>query len=411
MKPLPTAALLLSLALLSGCGLASHKTVAFVTNRIELASYAETYNASQDFYRVEIRYREKPSEALLQEDLPPDVVISEGLTGRNILSRFYPLDKLFEKKNMSREAFYPGLLAMGQKDKRQMLMPLAFDLPLVMYDSRIVGEENGLFSLNLEKIREIGGKFNRQENGKTTFLGFSPRWDPSFLYLCAAAQGADFTEGNGLPLVWNSRNLKQAMGFINDWTEKTNGGENADLLYAEKNLYDPPYRQASLGRVKFAYSKASDFFLLPENRRLSLDFRWVSHKDRISALECVLFGGIPLKSKNPRGGEAFLLWLLDPETQKKLLGLAAKKTGHNFGLASGFSSLRQVNEREYPRLYPLLVGHIPPADVLQFPPPVPSNWKDLKEQLLIPWMMKQGSGSQNEDLESLLKAWSLKHTD
>ncbi len=411
MKPSLKSALLLIAAFSSGCRIPSHTKITLVTNRTELVEYSEAFNAAQEHYQAEIHYRERPSDSVSKEEIPPDLVVSDCITGKTLLGKFHTLNNLLDKKNVTKDSFYPALLAMGQKDKQQMLIPLSFDLPLLMYDNRLIGEENGLFSLDLDKIREIGEKYNKQENGRTIQMGFSPRWDPAFLYHAISILGADFTEGSNGPLSWNERGLRQAMAYIDDWSEKTNGGENTETFFAEKYLYDPPYRWASLGRVKFAYSKASDFFLLPENRRLSLDFRWVSLKGRITALECVLFAGIPLKARNPRGAEAFLLWLLDPGTQKKLLEDGAKKTGRSFGIASGFSSIKKVNEREFPRLYPLLAGHTPPADILAFPPPLPGNWKDLKDGLLIPWMTKKTGSGSIEDLETFYKAWLLKHTD
>jgi ABC-type glycerol-3-phosphate transport system substrate-binding protein len=397
--------------LLFGCGAPSNTTVTLITNRPEIASYAEVFNSVQDSHRLELQFSENPGKALNRAVPPADIIISEYITGRSSLAQFRPLNKLFENKRLNKESFYRGLLLLGQRGNQQILLPLSFNLPIVMFDSRVPGEESASFFLNLEQIKDLGRHFNRQEKGKTVAMGFSPRWDPGFLILAAALWGTDFTEGSDAGLSWNDRKLREAVAYLRKWSDEANGGPMEETVYAEKYLYDPPYRQVSLGRAKFAYTTAADFFLLPENRRISLDFRWIAHGDKILALECALFAGIPTGARNPRGAEAFLQWLLSPDTQKTLLESSRRKMTHTFGIASGFSSLMEVNERVFPRFYPHLTGHIPPGEILIFPPPLMTNWREIKFQVLRPYFLQQtASNAPIEELRPYLRAWLQKQT-
>jgi ABC-type glycerol-3-phosphate transport system substrate-binding protein len=393
--------------LLSGCSFFPGGVVTLYTNRQEIASYAETFNAVQNGHRLEIHYRENPSRAASSEDESPDLVITENIAGRSSLGRFRSLNKLFDRKRIPREAFYSSLLSMGQKDKQQVLVPISFDLPVLMFDTRVPGEEAAAFLLNLDTVQELGEKFNTtSSDGSFTVMGFGPRWNPEFLLQAVSLLGADFTEGSDSVLAWNDRALRGAVDYLRAWSKDRNGGPAAEAAYQEKYLYDPPYRQISLGRAKFAYSTVTEFFLLPENRRLSLDFRWLAHKNKILALDRILFAGIPVRGKNPRGAEAFLRWLLDGETQKKLLESSRAKMTHVFGIASGLSSLKAVNENEFPRFYPHLSGHIPPEDSLSFPPPAPDAWGTLKHQVVIPWLQERtGETGGDSGLEAVLRGW------
>jgi hypothetical protein len=376
-----------------------------------MASYAEVFNSVQESHRLEVQYSENPESVLNRTPLSADIVVSEYITGKSSLSQFRSLNKLFENNRLNKDAFYTGLLALGQRGNQQILLPLSFNLPIVLFDARVPGEESASFFLNLEKIKELGRRFNRQDKGKTVAMGFSPRWEPDFLLLTASLWGADFAEGTDAGLTWNDRNLRQAVEYLRKWSEETNGGHAAETSYAEKYLYDPPYRQVSLGRAKFAYTTAADFFLLPENRRISLDFRWIAHEDKVHALECALFAGIPGGAQNARGAEVFLQWLLNADTQKILLESSRRKMAHTFGIASGFSSLKEVNEREFPRYYPHLTGHIPPQEILIFPPALMTNWKEIKSQVLRPYFLYQSvSNGPVEDLRPYLRAWLQKQT-
>jgi hypothetical protein len=243
-------------------------------------------------------------------------------------------------------------------------------------------------------------------------MGFVPRGNPDFLVQAAIMRGAAFLEGSETILSWNERSLGETINFFRKWADACVGGAAAEMSYAEKYLYDPPYRQVSLGRVKYAYTTVADFFQLPENRRISLDFRWLARDKKIFTCEEILFAGIPDRGKNRRGAEAFLRWLFSAQTQRSLLALSARKMPQIFGIASGFSSLRSINEEEFPRLYPLLAGHIPPEDILVFPHPLPYNWNRIKAQVVIPWFVKKISAdSAVEELPAQLAAWLQHQSD
>ncbi|MDR1626354.1 MAG: hypothetical protein LBT33_07415 [Spirochaetia bacterium] len=392
-----------------GCGAGSDSIVTLVTNRQEIVAYSETFNSIQNDCRLEIQYRENTPAALSPQAGGADLIIMENLAGRTSARGFRSLEGIFGKDGLNRKDFYSALLAVGQHEKKQTLIPVSFNLPILVFDAWASGPESSQFMINLDDLPGLAAQKNKKTGGGYVSMGFAPRWNPDFLVQAALMRGAAFFEGSADILAWNDSSLWQTIARLGAWTDTHNGGPGAEISYAEKYLYDPPYRQVSLGRVKYAFTTAADFFLLPENRRLSLDFRWLAHEKKIFAHERVLFAGIPAASKNPKRAEAFLKWLFSVGTQRSLLELSRRKMPRGFGIASGFSSLRQINEEEFPRLYPRLAGHIPPEDILVFPHPLPYIWNRIKPQVLIPWMLKQLSAEPaGEPLDTQLQGW-LQH--
>jgi hypothetical protein len=401
------------LSSLSGCGAFGIKPLTVWTSRPEILAYAEIFNSRQDNYRVEVEYRENPSSALDHAPDAPDLVFAEHLASSSSIKRFRSLDRVFEPKAVQKNDFCPGILALGQRDNQQALFPVSFNLPVLMFDSRFGGTVSTKFTLGMDDIQEFGRDFNRDNGkGRWTNLGFSPLWAPEFIVMAVIASGANFTEDGGRRLSWNEKNLADSLSYIKKWIETVNKGYALDSAFSDKYLYDPPYKLLGAGRIEFAYTDSADFFLLPEGRRSSLDFRWVAAKGRIAATDAMLFAGMPLKAKNIHGAEAFLQWLFNKNTQKELLSLMKSKIPYSFGIASGFSAIYEVNESYFPLHYPSLVAHIPPKDMISFAPPFPGRWNRFKNEVLSPWLLgqlsdKAGSG----DLKEKATAWSLNQTD
>ena len=79
-----------------------------------------------------------------------------------------------------------------------------------------------------------------------------------------------------------------------------------------------------------------------------------------------------------------------------------------FGIGDGFSSLSVVNQRDFPRYYPVLLGKLPPAANLLYAKSLPTDWDDLKTNVILPWMRQAVlSSSGGQELENRLKAWRL----
>ncbi|MEW5815774.1 MAG: extracellular solute-binding protein [Spirochaetota bacterium] len=398
----------LILSLYTGCDLLSNSNIAVLwTARPEMALYAELFNSSQDRYRIEIEYKADPSKSLILEPSHPDLVVGDRLYSSAIMKMMTSLTPLFNNR-LLRNQFYPELLKLGLKDKDQLILPVSFNLPALMFNRDISINAIDSFVLTFEKIMEMSKSFSELKKSRYPTMGFSPNWDKEFLYTATVLLGADYRETPQGHLAWDDIKLKEALDFIRQWVDKVNGGPKLEQEFTEKYLHDPGYKLIAGGRILFYFTDIRKLFTISEEKRDGLDFRWIVEKDKTPVCEDILFAGIPKKSRHKEAARAFLLWFFKPETQKACLEAAQFKRIRTFGIAQGFSSLPIVNEREYPLYYPMLRGHIPPPEFLSFPKPLPIEWKKLKDVVLKPFLFDYVTNiSSDEKLETRLKNWLL----
>jgi hypothetical protein len=156
--------------------------------------------------------------------------------------------------------------------------------------------------------------------------------------------------------------------------------------------------------------ESAELFTMVQERRNTLDFRWIAEANTIPLNEDTVYYGICKKGKAQKAAEAFTCWFFQPETQTRLLESARDQrvTEISFGIGGGFSALRNVTEQVFPRFYPILLGHIPPEDQLAPPNVLPRNWPALKEKVILPYMHDRIRHDNKEDvapLEQRLSDW------
>ena len=156
---------------------------------------------------------------------------------------------------------------------------------------------------------------------------------------------------------------------------------------------------------------SSSFFLIPEERRAGLAFRWLSRDGAIPLDDEVVYAGICRGAKGKQVAEAFLKWFYTEGTQRKILEDARRfrSIETSFGVAGGFSAIRSVNEKLFPLFYPSLLGRLPPGSYLSIPPALPAYWPDLRREVILPFLVDATSAvaleNPNGVLESRIQAW------
>lgn len=392
MRPAAPGPLILAgaIALASALGLASCSETgagptAIWTDAPELALAVELFNSSQDRYLVELEWKAGLAEAVRQAKEPPGLVVGRYLKNQGVRERLRSLDYLFGELVVNQSSFYPGLLALGNVEGRQMLLPVSFNLPAIAFarDAAPVGDG---FLLGLADMAPAASAFNRRAGGGFSRMGFSPRWDPAFLVLAANAAGAGFKEGK--PLAWNEKGLAAGVEALRAWTVSTNGSAAQEDEFQFKYLYTPGYQYLSSGRALFAYVDSSAFFTIPDDKRASLDYRWFASRGGLPLSDDLVYAAIPRSGAGRPAAEAFLKWLFREDSQDALLERSRRTRAieRSFGVVGGFSSIRAVNERILPLYYPSLVGHLPPAEALMSPNVLPGDWPELKSAVVAPWL-------------------------
>ncbi len=363
-------------------------TAVLMTDSPEFAFYVDAFNASQDRYRLELQFRPNIPKALGREtETPPALAVGRFLANDQARSRFVNLDYLFRELILNPSGVYQGLLQRGEFDGRQLLLPLSFNMPLAAWRR---GEETPAkdnFVISLEEIRAAAAARNELKGPAFTRMGFSPRWDPDFLLLYARMSGAAFREGS--PLSWSDDGLSSAIGGLRSWSTDVNRSPADEDDFQFKYLYLPRNLSVQEGRIAFAFLDSSRYFLLSEERRAALDYRWIAKGTAVPVLEDALYAGILRRGKGRAAAESFLKWFFREETQRYLLEKTrAMRTSESvFGIAGGFSSIRSVNEKVLPGFYPSLLGHLPPPEYIEAPPALPADWPDLADRVLKPFLL------------------------
>lgn len=377
-------------SLLSACKNAEDSIAVIWTDRIEFISYCEAFNSAQSRYRITVSYKENPADALMDASEQPDIVIGPWLRGDATRVKFSKLGGLLSQKKINPDIFYPLLFELGNSNGSQYLLPVSFNLPTIIFSASQKNIVKTNFTLSLEEMRELAAAYNKKNGSEYTKMGFSPRWDTDFLYVTAQGLDVSFEETQNL-FSWNDKMLQELITDTRRWSQEVNTNAAAEDEFKFKYLYDPPYTLITNGRCLFWYLPSDKLFSLNNERLKSLDYRWMNYNGKTPIQDEIIYAGICKKAKNTAAAQAFLLWFFNEESQKNLL--ARSQTDNmiapSFGLAGGFSSLKNVTENIFPVYYPLLLKHLPQTDDFSAPHILPHNWLQLKREIIFPYLRDQ----------------------
>ena len=406
-------ALALCAALCFGCAQERNKPVVIWTDRPELALCAELFNARQTDGRAVVVYKPSLAGALppAKDEDAPDLIIGSWLKETRLKKHFLPLEGLFGRKSLNPATIYPHLLAYGAVGARQYLLPVSFNMPLVMFSMRNAHRIPDDYILAPDVLRDTAAAFNVQnDKGIYTNMGFAPSWNADFLYVVAKMNGLVFREKKGA-YQWDDGLLTQTVDYLKDWTAEKNTSTTAEQDFAFKYLYMSGYRQVESGRCLFVYSSSDALFSIPDDQLDDIDFRWIARDAVVPVKDDIVMMGIFRHSDNTRAAQAFAIWLMQEETQRAILERTAQMqlSMRTFGIAGGFSAVRSVNERVFPSYYRPLLGNLPDGTAINPPPPFPPRWYSFKERVVIPYLrdVTSTANEQTPSLEERVAAWSM----
>jgi ABC-type glycerol-3-phosphate transport system substrate-binding protein len=392
-----------SIALLAGCGLGLETPLQLVTNRAEMAAYVDRFNSLESDVKVEITYQESPAQAVL-DGTGGDIVIGDWLASPSVMDKMEGLGDIVKPGKIDPAWFYARLLAMGSRDNRPVLIPLSFSLPAIVYERQ--GPDLPAMFMPMETFQAMSKGFNKTgKTGTATAMGFSPSWNPDFLILSALLSGAHLRPGrNNLP-AWDDAGLTRTVDLTRAWLDGINGGADVDAAFSQRNLVMPWYKLLSTGKTMFALVSFRDFFALPEDERRDFDFRWMSQDGVIPVMDDVLFAGVLQTSRDKAGAKAFLQWFCSLPVQLSMLSVNQSRRIGVFAITDGFPAWKSIDEKELPARYPLLLGHVPQENLLQFPETLPDNWVKIRDGVIEPWILDSASGKDTGPLEKRLEDW------
>ncbi|MCR5606057.1 MAG: hypothetical protein K6F69_04480 [Treponema sp.] len=382
--------------LLSGCGKSNtaniivEKPLVIWTNKTEFASYTELFNLTHDDCKAVVVYKQNPSEALesIHDETPPDIVIGTYLKNERTRKDFHSLDFLFTERQLEASSFYQNLLEAGKSDDEQYLLPVSFNIPAIMFSMKQSSLINDTYMLSIDQIRDIAGLYNaKNKQGAFTAMGFAPSWEPDFMYLVTMLMGTSYMQKQK-EFTWNEKCLKESLDYLKAWTRDKNGNTSSERDFEFKYLFTPKYKQITSDRCLFAYVKSDELFSLSEEQLQNVDFRWIHQNHKIPVADTLVSMGIYKHSYNSAAAEKFIVWFMNEESQKKILerDKDVKLNSVVFGIAGGFSSIKNVTEKDFPLKYKLLLGNLPLAEYLETKTILPPRWSTIKEKVIIPYL-------------------------
>ena len=403
------------LFLFSSCNEQQERRIIIWTSCAEFAQYTELFNNTHPGSNAVIVYKENPAQELppAKDELPPDIVIGSWLRTDKTNKQFKSLDYLFDRQTISSSMFYEQLLEAGKVRKTQYLLPVSFNLPAIIFansNSEYISEN---YTLTLDQIKTAGMNYN-EKNKKGTFsrIGFIPSANDDFLYLTTKLYGADFREEKG-QIVWNDLRLRNAVNYMRDWISGTNSSAQEEQDFAYKYLFMPDYRQVTSGRTLLAYTTSDKMFGNMKSQELDIDYRWIAGDGFIPIEDSFLMMGIYKKVQNEQGATEFLSWFFNTENQEAILERKIDMNLNNemFGIADGFSALRDVTEHVLPVYYNQLLTNLPPAKLLKVPQKLPARWDSYKSVVVEPYLSEAITTENKVSISEYETEWRKKVFD
>ncbi|MGN0729799.1 extracellular solute-binding protein [Treponema sp.] len=408
----PLAAALL-LFTLTSCRKQQSKPLVIWSDNAEIVSYVELFNATHKNISAFVVYKDGVARSLppAKDELTPDLLIGPWLKNSATRKYFQPVDYLFREKSLDRSLFYKQLLEYGQINEKQYLVPLSFNLPAMIFNKKNEDLITTEHFLNLEQIRDFSAEFNeKNKSGAFTAMGYAPSWDSEFMYLATRLYGTSYHE-KGSSFIWNEEAMQNSIQQMRQWTLENNSSTSAEQNFQFRYLYMPGYKQVASGRCLFSYTTSDKLFTLTDSQITDLSFRWLEQDGKIPVEDWILTIGLYKKAEHPAQAEKFIAWLMKIETQQLLIERTEnmKLDTVNFGIAGGFSSLKEVNEKLYPAYYRHLLGNMPPEQFITLPNILPYRWHSLKSHVIIPYL-KESIRTENSDtvqpLEERIAEWT-----
>lgn len=406
-------------AFFTGCGHKDKKYETFIiwTDREEIVSYTELFNSVQDDVKAVVVYKSRIANSLppARDEERPDLIIGSWLKNAGIRKYFRPLDGILSADAVDAGTFYAPLLEYGKIAGAQFLLPVSFNLPLVIFSKKNENLLTEKYCLKVDQIRDTAALFNKKnEKGLWTNMGFGPSWDDEFIYTVSKKFGPCFTE-KGNSFVWDDGKIQLTADYIKNWTTEKNESTTAEQDFEFKYLYTPKYRQIEQDRTLFAYTTSGELFSIPSEQFGVLDYRWLSINGKLPVEDDIVSLGIYKKAQNPRRAEIFIKWFFNGENQRLMLERTDKMNldTASFGIASGFSAVKSVNEFAFPIYYKNLMGNLPIEELLSAPESFPARWESLKERVVFPYLrsvIQTDATGETQSMDELLGAW-LKQFD
>lgn len=382
----------------------SAETLHLLSDRSELAIALEIYQQSHPNLHVIFKHVEKIDTRTV-EQINPDLLIATDIHSAPMVNLLSPLE--------GRHSDYPAIVGPQNSKGRTVLIPLAFKLPLIMARRDTLESHSDGVIIRMQDINVNAEDFvQRNDNGRLTRLNFSPVWNPEtyidLLTLLTTQSNENLADGITNP---DNNRFDQIADAEQNRIIETSGGIEADRMFNSRYHYIPDHQLITENYIRFIRTDFQAWSRIPAESLKQLDFRYFSGERKIPVY-AVIWAGIPHKSSSSKEAEAFLDWLMRPQTQKELVERWEYEGLNIFGFLGGLSTLSEVNEKVLIATNSSLNGRIPENDFLVINPILPDRWIRIRNEVIFPWFTRTiHEPVYTEHIQEAYKRWDLSSLD
>lgn len=389
----------LGLLLCTCAGLADESFIVW-GDRPEYAAYIDYYNTLDPQHRGYFQYKEQIfPDHIDRTTPPPHVIIAEHIAyrGAKRVMRTIPRSIL---NTPPPGTFYENILSVGTIGRSQRVIPLSFNIPIVIFNRNQSFEFLTSPAVTLEQLRREAEQLNRYTDETLSRVGFAPQWDGHFLYLGTKAYGANYREDRQNNIRWNEQEIFEALRYFRNWNRDI---EEEDLSgFVERYLREPLHARVTDQRIGFFVSDLTTYSRLDFDQ---FDFRPLTNAQGIFIEENMTFIGMHRYRRNNAQAQQFVRWIIQQEAQNALI---EHTEGYNidiFGFANGLSTIKEISARTIPRYYPWLIGSTLGISSAFVPSQLPKYWHRIREEVLEPWLKNFLNGVNQESIENEIVKW------
>ena len=376
-------------------------------DRPEYVSYVDYYNSIDvQQHRASFRYLA----SIFPDEIPahsaPDIIIAKNISYQDAKRVMRIVMQPAEQEGAD-SAFYSTLVDAGMIGNQQRIIPLSFNVPVFIFNRDSAFNIADSLLITSTEVKNEAEKFTTQVDGVLEQVGFSPKWDPHFLYLATRIYGANYHEDRQGVEQWNESRIFEALQYFRNWN--TDIDNDTLAIFSDRYIQNSLIDRIEEGRIGFLFSNLVEMSTLAREHFTEIDFRIIADTGTASINEDITFIGIHQDAKNDMRAREFVKWILMEETQKDLI---AHTQAHNvgmFGFAHGLSTIKNISVRTIPQYYPWLIGNIPEAF---FAPArsLPKNWDRIRNEVVGPWLQNFLNGIDQESLEGEILKWQKKES-
>ncbi len=353
----------------------SNDILYILSDKTELAIAAEMFAVSNEDVRIIFRHIPSIDTGAVKK-LSPDLVIGDDINSTAMTTLLAPMEFT--------AAAYPALAGPKDGRGREMLIPLAFKLPVIMGRREEMEKLPDQVVVHERDMRAIETDFvSRNDSGRLTRLGFSPSWNPfsyiDLLWLNFRLSGGQLENMYDYDTIFG-----EVRDALFDWLSVSVGNVELAKEFDRHYRYIPDEVLLAENRIRFARVDFHYWISIPDIVKQNLDIRYFSG-DRTIPIQAVTWGGIIKNNTAGGSAEEFMAWLLEPETQKSLIGRWETEGLTVFGFLDGLSSIPMINQTAIIDKFPSIRGKIPENHFLTIQKPLPDQWFRIREEVVIPW--------------------------